>query len=241
MLTGATAYRQLCGWPPNVVRPGEPVLIWGGAGGLGSMAIQIARIHGAIPIAVVSSTARGEYCVRLGAKGYIDRREFAHWGRLPDITDEKAMSAWTDGVRAFGRRFWEVLGEQLLPSIVFEHVGTDTIPTSMYLCAPAGMVVICGGTTGYNADVDLRFLWMRQKRLQGSHFANNQQVRAVLEFASQGMLDPCLSWCGTFDEIGKAHQMMRDNLQPPGNLAVLVNARDRGFIDLATVASACGR
>ena len=49
MLVGATAYRMLHGWPPNVVAPGEPVLIWGGAGGLGSMAIQIARAAGARP------------------------------------------------------------------------------------------------------------------------------------------------------------------------------------------------
>ncbi|WP_084793823.1 alcohol dehydrogenase catalytic domain-containing protein [Actinokineospora bangkokensis] len=55
MLTGATAYRQLRGWMPNVVNPGDPVLIWGGAGGLGSMAIQITRHYGGRPIAVVSS------------------------------------------------------------------------------------------------------------------------------------------------------------------------------------------
>ena len=38
------------------------------------------------------------------------------------------------------------------------------------------MVVICAGTTGYNATLDLRYLWMRQKRLQGSHFANDEQA-----------------------------------------------------------------
>ena len=55
MLVGATAYRMLYGFPPNVVREGDAVLIWGGAGGLGSMAIQICRSVGAMPIAVVSS------------------------------------------------------------------------------------------------------------------------------------------------------------------------------------------
>jgi crotonyl-CoA carboxylase/reductase len=54
MLVGATAYRMLHGWSPNVVKPGEPVLVWGGAGGLGSMALQIARAAGARPVAVVS-------------------------------------------------------------------------------------------------------------------------------------------------------------------------------------------
>ena len=54
MLVGATAYRMLFGFPPNIVREGQPVLVWGGAGGLGSMAIQICRSVGAIPVAVVS-------------------------------------------------------------------------------------------------------------------------------------------------------------------------------------------
>ena len=54
MLVGATAYRMLIGWPPNVVEPGDVVLVWGGAGGLGSMAIQITRAAGGLPVAVVS-------------------------------------------------------------------------------------------------------------------------------------------------------------------------------------------
>jgi crotonyl-CoA carboxylase/reductase len=232
LLTGATAYRQLCGWPPNTLKPGDPVLIWGGAGGLGSMAIQIARMHGAVPVAVVSNDERGEYCLRLGAKGYLNRRDFGHWGRLPDIEDTEAMAAWLKGVRAFGKRFWEVLGERRSPAIVLEHSGRDTIPTSMYLCDTAGMVVICGGTTGYNADVDLRFLWMRQKRLQGSHFANGQQCRAVVDLTARGMLDPCLSWCGGFEEIGAGHQLMYDNEHPPGNMAALVNAPRKGLTTL---------
>lgn len=115
MATAATAYRQLFGWEPHVVRPGDPVLIWGGAGGLGSIAIQLVRHVGGIPVAVVSSEERGEFCVKLGARGWIDRREFDHWGRMPDTADEAAMARWLTGARAFGRRFWEVLGERRAP------------------------------------------------------------------------------------------------------------------------------
>ncbi|GAA3037116.1 hypothetical protein GCM10020000_13610 [Streptomyces olivoverticillatus] len=80
LLAGATAYRQLLGWQPHVVKPGDPVLIWGGAGGLGTMAIQIVKAYGGVPVAVVSSPERADYCMRLGAKGVINRREFSHWG-----------------------------------------------------------------------------------------------------------------------------------------------------------------
>lgn len=86
------------------------------------------------------------------------------------------------------------------------------------------MVVICGGTTGYNGDVDLRFLWMRQKRLQGSHVSNAREAREVTTMIDQGLLDPCLSLTLGFEEIGKAHQLIHDNQHPAGNMAVLVNA-----------------
>lgn len=224
--TAATAYRQLFGWAPHTVRPGDPVLIWGGAGGLGTMAIQLTRWAGGIPVAVVSGVERGEYCVRLGAAGWIDRREFDHWGRLPDITDDAAMQEWFGGVRAFGRKFWEVLGERRQPRIVLEHSGAATIPTSLYMCDSSGMVVTCGATSGYNGDVDLRFLWMRQKRLQGSHCANVAEARAVTTLADQGVIDPCLSEVYDLDQVGHAHQLMLDNEQPPGNLAIRVHARD---------------
>jgi crotonyl-CoA carboxylase/reductase len=224
LATAGTAYRQLFGWQPHTVRPGDPVLVWGGAGGLGSIAIQLVRHAGGIPVAVVSSPERGEFCTRLGAAGWIDRSEFDHWGRMPDTADGEAMARWLSGARAFGRRFWEVLGERRAPRIVLEHSGQDTLPTSLYLCDNAGMVVICGGTTGYNGDVDLRFLWMRQKRLQGSHVVSAREAREVSELIARGVIDPCLSRTFEFEEIGTAHQLIHDNQHPPGNMAVRVNA-----------------
>jgi crotonyl-CoA carboxylase/reductase len=121
MLVGATAYRMLHGWPPNVVGPGDPVLIWGGAGGLGSMAIQIAAAAGARPVAVVSGDSKNEFCKKLGAVGVIDRRKFDHWGKLPRWSDDIEYNLWLQGARAFGKAFWEALGEKKSPTIVL-HV-----------------------------------------------------------------------------------------------------------------------
>ncbi len=233
MLVGATAYRQLAGWPPHQVAAGDPVLIWGGAGGLGSLAIQLVREFGGRPVAVVSSPSRIEHCLRLGACGVIDRSEFHHWGRLPDFGDEAAFETWLAGARAFGRRFWEALGERRNPRIVFEHAGEATIPTSIYLCDNGGMVVICAGTSGYAADVDLRYLWMRQKRLQGSHFANLEQCRALNDLVRAGRVDPCLSRVAPLADVGHCHQLMRENRHPPGNMAVLVGAPRPGLRNLA--------
>jgi crotonyl-CoA carboxylase/reductase len=98
----------------------------------------------------------------------------------------------------FGAKIWEVLGEKRAPNIVFEHPGETTIPTSIFVCDTGGMVVVCAGTTGYNATVDLRYLWMRQKRLQGSHFANAEQSYQMNELAVRGLLDPCMSRAFTY-------------------------------------------
>ncbi|MEE8337338.1 MAG: crotonyl-CoA carboxylase/reductase [Dehalococcoidia bacterium] len=232
MLTGATAWRMLHGWPPHTVQEGDPVLIWGGTGGLGSMAIQIVREAGGIPIAVVSEQSKFEFCHQMGAKGVINRKDFDHWGRLPDIGDADAFGEWMKGAGAFRNKFSEELGYRGAPKIVFEHPGEATIPTSVFLADNAGMIVICAGTAGYNADVDLRYLWMRQKRLQGSHFANTEQCAALNEMVAQGRIDPALSRTFQFDEIGLSHQMMKDNIHPPGNMAILVNAPEEGMTEL---------
>ncbi len=229
---GATTYRMLRGWHPHTVRPGDPVLIWGGAGSLGSMAIQLTHHLGGIPIAVVSDDAKIDYCKRLGARGVINRRDFDHWGRMPDASDVDAYQKWLSGVRAFGRKFWEVLGERRSPRIVLEHPGKDTLPTSVYLCDHGGMVVTCAGTSGYNGDIDLRFLWMFQKRLQGSHAANLRETAEVINLVGGGHIDPCLNATFPFAEIGDVHQLVYENRQPPGNVAVLVNSPAPGLKDL---------
>jgi crotonyl-CoA carboxylase/reductase len=232
MLTGATAYRMLNGWAPHTLQPGMPVLIWGGSGGVGSMAIQIARSAGALPVAVVSDSSKFDFCTKLGAVGVIDRSEFDHWGRLPSLDDAAAFRRWSDGARAFGSTFWKALGSKKNPSIVVEHPGAATLPTSIYVCDTAGMIVICGATSGFLGDIDLRYLWMRQKRLQGSHFANRAQCAAVTDLLKAGLIEPCLSKTWTFAEVGEAHQNMHDHTHPPGNMAVLINAPRAGMRSL---------
>ncbi|MCH8009548.1 MAG: crotonyl-CoA carboxylase/reductase [Chloroflexi bacterium] len=232
MLVGATVYRMLTNWTPHNVQEGDVVLVWGGSGGLGSMAIQVTRALGGIPVAVTSSDEKGQHCVDLGAKGYINRKDFDHWGLPPNVNDNEAYGTWVKGARAFGKALWDVVGERKNPRIVIEHPGEDTIPTSIFVCDSGGMVVICAGTTGYNAVVDLRYLWMRQKRFQGSHFANDGQAKGINDLVIQKKVDPALSHVYQFDEVGKTHQLMHEGRQPDGNMAVLVSAPREGLTDL---------
>ncbi|PIE17231.1 MAG: crotonyl-CoA carboxylase/reductase [Proteobacteria bacterium] len=228
MLVGATAYRMLMGWPPNTVKEGEVALIWGGAGGLGSMAIQIVAAQGGIPVAVVSSEDKYEWCKKLGARGVINRKNFDHWGMLPHWKDVPSYKDWVIGAKQFGKAIWEAVGERKSPTIVFEHPGEATVPTSIFACETGGMVAICAGTTGYNATIDLRYHWMRQKRFQGSHFANDEQAIGLNNMVLEGKVDPCLSQTFSYDEIPHVHQLMHDNKHPHGNMAVLVGATKPG-------------
>lgn len=230
MLVGATAYRMLHHWAPNNVQKDDVVLIWGGAGGLGSMAIQIVKAAGGVPVAVISSDDKIDYCKKLGAAGVINRKNFDHWGALTsDINKPEVFVEWTKKARAFGKAIWDIAGKGNNPRIIFEHPGESTIPTSMFVCETGGMVVVCAGTTGFNATVDLRYLWMRQKRLQGSHFANDDNAKGFNDLVIDGKIDPCLSRTFTFEETGSCHQLMKDNKHPHGNMAILVGAKETGL------------
>lgn len=229
MLVGATAYRMLMGWAPNQVKKDDAVLVWGGSGGLGSMAIQIVNALGGKAVAVISDDSKVEFCKKLGAVGVMNRKDYDHWGQLPDLNDKVAYGEWFKGAKAFGKGFWEALGEKRAANIVFEHPGEGTVPSSIFVCETGGMVVICAGTSGFNANVDLRYLWMRQKRFQGSHFANDEQAYGFNDLVLEGKIDPCLSKTFTWAELPDSHQMMYENKHPAGNMSILVGAPEAGL------------
>lgn len=224
LLCASTAYRMLLGWPPNVVERGDVVLVWGASGGLGSMALDIVRAAGGRAVAVISDESKRAFCLEHGAVGVINRQRFDHWGPMPDTRDAVAYEKWVKGARAFGKAIWEAVGERVNPRIVLEHPGEATLPTSAFVCATGGMVVICAGTTGYNVTLDLRHHWMRQKRFQGSHLSNDEQAAAVTALVDSGAISPNLSSVFGFDDIPACHQLMLENRHPAGNMGVLVNS-----------------
>lgn len=223
-LVGTTAYRMLHGWTGNTVQDGDLVLVWGGSGGLGTQASQLVRAAGGRAVAVVSDDERGEFAMKYGAIGYINRREFDHWGVPPLVEDTEGQRAWSGQARAFGKKLWEIAGSREDPAIVFEHPGGATVPTSIFLCATGGMVVICAGTTGFDAMVDLRYHWTRQKRFQGSHGTNDAQAVAYNDLVRNGTIDPCLGKTLAYGEIGQAHEAMGRGVDVFGNVSFLIGA-----------------
>src|SRR5215831_1983620 len=191
-LTLATAYRMLFGHRPHILRPGHNVLIWGSSGGLGSMAVQLCATAGAHAIGVISDETKREFVLSLGAKGVINRKNFNCWGQMPTVGTPE-YDAWTKEARKFGKAIWDITGKGNDVDMVFEHPGEATFPVSCLVVKRGGMVVFCAGTSGYNITFDARYVWMRQKRIQGSHFANLLQASQANRLVVERRIDPCMS------------------------------------------------
>ena len=228
VLTLATAYRMLFGHRPHILRPGHNVLVWGASGGLGSFATQLCAVSGANAIGVISDESKHDFVMSMGAKAVLNRKDFNCWGQLPEVNGP-GFGDYMKEVRKFGRAIWDITGKGNDVDCVFEHPGEATFPVSVNVVKRGGMVVICAGTTGYNLTMDARFLWMRQKRVQGSHFANLKQAAQANKLVIERRIDPCMSEVFSWEEIPKAHTKMWNNQHLPGNMAVLVSAKRPGL------------
>ena len=218
-----TAYRMLI--HQCRLQAGHRVLIWGAAGGLGVFAIQLCKATGAECVGVVSSEEKGQLCLDLGATGYINRGEYEGMMRRGDETPEEEKARFAES-RRFAKAVKEILGEP--PDIVFEHVGKATFPTSVFCVRPFGKVVICAGTTGFNLDFDVRHLWMRQKQIIGSHFANAYECTKANQLIEQGLIRPVLWRTLGFEGVPEAHQLMLEN-RHLGKISILVGAPETGL------------
>ena len=221
-LTYFTAYRMLitrCN-----IQAGARVLIWGAAGGLGVFATQLCKLTGAKAVGVVSSPEKGKLLEQMGIEGWIDRNEFKGMMRTGNETPDEEKARFKVS-REFSKKVKEILGDA--PDIVFEHVGQATFPTSVFTVKPFGKVVICAGTTGYNLDFDVRYLWMRQKEIIGSHFANAYECTKANELIESGEIRPVLWRTMPFEGVAEAHQLMKEN-KHLGKISILVGADKEG-------------
>jgi crotonyl-CoA carboxylase/reductase len=208
-LTYFTAFRMLVSQAH--VRPGDNVLVWGAAGGLGIFAVQICRLMGANPIAVISSPDKAALVREYGATMTIDRNRFD-------------FSKGVEASRAFGNEIRKLTGGRD-PDIVFEHVGKETFPTSVLVAKRFGKIVICGATSGYDLTFDVRYLWMRQKTIIGSHFANAYQCERANRLVLEHKIKPVLDQVFPFEKVAEAHQLMAEN-KHKGKLGIRVQAAE---------------
>ncbi|MFC8246585.1 crotonyl-CoA carboxylase/reductase [Streptomyces chartreusis] len=217
-LCASTAYRMLVSERGARMKQGDIVLVWGATGGLGSYAVQLVLNGGGIPVGVVNSAAKADVLRSLGCEAVINREE------LED--GDPTMLERPDGWKKMGRTIRALVGED--PHIVFEHVGRKTFAASVFLARRGGTVITCGSSTGYQHVYDNRYLWMRLKRVIGSHGANLHEQCEVNRLFALGQLVPALSKTYPLDDVGEAARSVQTN-QHIGKVGVLCLAPRPGL------------
>ncbi|MGV9314377.1 crotonyl-CoA carboxylase/reductase [Streptomyces sp. NPDC003691] len=216
-----TAYRMLVSDTGARMKQGDVVLVWGAAGGLGTYAVQLVRNGGGISVGVVNSERKAEAVRRLGCDIVINRTEL---GIGDDTADDPAKVI--EAGKKLGRIIRERTGED--PHIVFEYVGRATFGISMFVTRRGGTIVTCGSSSGYRHEYDNRYLWMKLKRIIGSHAANLNEQWETVRLVDQGRIVPTLSRVYGLDEIGEAARLVQENVHI-GKVGVLCLAPEPGL------------
>jgi NADPH:quinone reductase-like Zn-dependent oxidoreductase len=171
------------------LQPGEDVLILGAGSGVGSAAIQIAKFFGARVIATGGSDEKLAKARRLGADHVINHKMHKVRDEVRRITNKRGVD------------------------VVFEHVGTATWEDSFASMALAGRLVTCGATTGYDANLDLRFLFSRQLSLLGSYMGVKSELYTIMKLVADGRLKPVVDRTFPLAEAAAAHAYLESGQQ----------------------------
>ncbi|MFC4505129.1 MULTISPECIES: crotonyl-CoA carboxylase/reductase [Streptomyces] len=217
-LCASTAYRMLVSERGARMKQGDIVLVWGATGGLGSYAVQLVRNGGGIPVGVVNSEEKASLLRSLGCDAVINRAEI--------LGGDDMLLQRAEGWKKMGRAIRELVGED--PHIVFEHVGSKTFPASVFLARRGGTIITCGSSTGYDHTYDNRYLWMRLKRIIGSHGANFHEQWEANRLIAMGHVVPALSKTYRLEEVGAAARSVQTN-QHIGKVGVLCLAPRPGL------------
>lgn len=180
-----TAWHMLVG--RGNVRPGQTVLVLGGSSGVGIAAIQVAKLFGARVIATAGDDAKLEKARALGADHGINHYQQKISEQVRKLTNKEGVD------------------------IVIEHVGSATWEESMKSLKPAGTLVTCGATTGFNASIDLRYLFSRQLSLLGSYMGTMGELHEVLGHVFAGRLKPVVDRVFPLKEIRAAHEYLAES------------------------------
>jgi NADPH:quinone reductase-like Zn-dependent oxidoreductase len=177
-----TAWHMLVGRAG--IRPGQTVLVLGASSGVGTAAIQVAKLFNTRVITTAGDENKLEKARQLGADHGINHYQQKISEEVRKLTDKAGVD------------------------IVIEHVGAATWEESMKCLKPAGTLVTCGATTGPNANFDLRFLYSRQLSLLGSYMGTMGELYEVLGHVFARRLKPVVDRTFALPDIRDAHEYM---------------------------------
>jgi NADPH:quinone reductase-like Zn-dependent oxidoreductase len=171
------------------LQPGEDVLIHAAGSGVGSIAIQIAKLRGARVIATAGSDEKLAKARELGADEVVNYTR-DDWAReIRRLTNKKGCE------------------------IVFEHTGAATWEGSINALAKNGRLVTCGATSGYDAHTDLRQIFYRHLSLLGSFMGSKSELLAAMKFVGRGQIRAVIDQVLPLAEARRAHELMQDRAQ----------------------------
>lgn len=165
------------------IRPGETVLVNAAGGGIGSSAIQIAKLAGARVIASAGADDKLKRARALGADETVNYRTRDLAETVRELTGGRGADA------------------------VVESVGGETLTASLQALAVGGRVATCGAHAGETVPIDIIDLFRRQLTLYGTHGATRAQITEVYGLVARGELDPCIHTCLPLSEASEAHRL----------------------------------
>jgi len=166
------------------LQKGETILVQAAGSGIGSAAIQLAKHLGARVITTVGSDEKNVSAKKMGADHVINYK-------TTDFAKEARKLTQDQGV-----------------DVVFEHIGGETFQKSLAALSKKGRLVTCGATSGPTAQIDLRFLYMRQHSIMGSYMGGHSELLEAIKLLEAGIVKPVVDTVFPLKDAGKAHERM---------------------------------
>ena len=179
-----TAWHMLAGRAKVV--PGEDVLIHAAGSGVGTAAIQVARLFGARVIATAGSREKLERAKELGAAEVIHYRDEDFSSRVRKITGKRGVD------------------------VVIDSVGVDTWKGNIRSLAAGGRFVFCGATSGWDVETDVRRVFFKGLSILGSTMGSQGDLREAVGHLAAGRLKPVVDDVLPLEEAREAHRRLEE-------------------------------
>ncbi len=167
------------------VRPGEEVLIMAAGSGVGSAALQIAKLCGARVIAAAGSAEKLLRARALGADETVDYSDGTYAAAVRSLTGGRGVD------------------------VVVEHIGSSTWSESLNCLAADGRLLTCGAMTGREGRVDLWDLFNREYTMIGSSGGNREELRQILQLVAWGRLQAVIHASYPLAELARAQELLQ--------------------------------